>query len=79
MSSNFYDDVRGLADELIASGNELLGEEIKLAVDASSTSSEILMRLRKTFEDALEQGELRGEQRERITRALEAVNRVLPG
>lgn len=78
MPDNYYDDLRALADGLIAHGYEALGEEVKRAVETGSTSSEILMRLRVAFTDALEREALSGELRSQVACHLEAANRVLP-
>ena len=77
MSGDFYKDVEELCKLLIEGGQQQLGEEIRLAVEAGSTGSEIMMRLRKHFGDALGDPELPEEMRARITTLLEAVNRVI--
>lgn len=77
MSGNFYEDVDQLAESLIDGGQEELGEEIRLAVETGSTGSEIMMRLRKVFQGALENAPLGDDDRARMTTLLDGVNRVL--
>jgi hypothetical protein len=77
VSSNFYRDVEDLSNLLVERGYASLGDEIRLAVEASSTGTEIMMRLRKLFEDALDDTSLPDDIRARITPLLEGVNRVL--
>lgn len=77
MAGTFYSDVDQLAQSLIDGGQSALGEEIREAVEAGSTGSEIMMRLRKAFTDALRDAPLGDADRARMTTLLEGVNKVL--
>ena len=77
MSGNFYSDVDKLAQSLIDGGQAQVGEEIREAVEAGSTGSEIMMRLRKAFQDALRDAPLGDDDRASMTTLLDGINKVL--
>ncbi|GEM_PF-4906321 len=77
MPGDFYSDVDRLAQALVEGGQAGLGHEIRLAVEAGSTGSEILMRLRHVFQVALRERPLPDDERSRMTALLEDIDRAL--